>query len=142
MIRKIIASIALLVSASCVFAADDVLTDLTSSRLPTGGVFRVTTDGTNATLTVNKITASTITGDATFSGTTTTITNNLVVSKNTTLTGTTLHTGAATFNGGTAIGAQTGWTGVVTNYCNGFTNRIWIGSGITTNVTYSGVVTP
>ena len=58
MIRKIIASIALLVGASFVFAADDVLTDLTSSRLPSGGVYRVTTDGTSATLTVNKITAS------------------------------------------------------------------------------------
>jgi hypothetical protein len=58
MIRKIIASIALLVSASFVFA-DTTLTDLTTSRLPTGGVFKVTTDEKLTTLTVNKITANT-----------------------------------------------------------------------------------
>ena len=82
MIRKIIASIALLVSASCVFAADTTLTDLTTSRLPTGGVYKVTTDETLTTLTVNKITANTQTV-ATVNATTvsaTSITNlNLVV---------------------------------------------------------------
>lgn len=84
--------------------------------------------------------ALTVAGNATFNGTTATVTNNLVVNKNTTLTGTTLHTGAATFNGGLNIGAQAGWTGVITNKMSSYTNLVWVGAGIVTNVTLVGAL--
>lgn len=115
MIRKIIASIALLVGASFVFAADTTLTDLTTSRLPTGGVFKVTTDEKLTTLTVNKITVNTQT-------VATAIATDLKV------------------NGDITIGAQNGFTGVVTNKMSGYTNFLWIGEGVVTNVTLTGAL--
>ena len=130
MIRKIIASIALLVSASCVFAADDVLTDLTTSRLPSGGVYRVTTDGTNATLTVNQI-----------------ATTAQIISTSTILSNAALkvfsYTNVTTdlkVNGDITIGAQNGFTGVVTNKMVGYTNFLWIGEGVITNVSLTGAL--
>lgn len=80
MIRKIILSIALLVSASCVFAETSLM-DLTTTRLPTGGVFKATTDETNVTLTVNIVQANTINGgNISWSGTYTGLTGSLLIS--------------------------------------------------------------
>jgi hypothetical protein len=47
-------------------------------------------------------------------------------------------TAAINVGTGIAIGAQSGWTGVITNNGTGVTNYTWVGKGIVTNVTYLG----
>lgn len=59
MIKKLTVGIAVLACAGMAVLADTTLTDLTTSRLPTGGVFKVTTDEKLTTMTVNKMTCNT-----------------------------------------------------------------------------------
>lgn len=49
-------------------------------------------------------------------------------------------TGTTTLNGAVKVGAQTGWTGVITNKMSAYTNLTWVGNGVITNVTLIGAL--
>lgn len=54
--------------------------------------------------------------------------------------GTTTYPFGTVYCASVQIGAQAGWTGVVTNKMSNYTNLTWVGGGIITNVTLVGAL--